>query len=236
MENISKFKTFVVVPSAGSGARMGSGTPKVFLDLLGRGVLERTLAAIKKGLPGAYIVVAGRPEFRGLYDRASESADAPFAFVSGGAERQESVRFCLEFIEREFSPAAEDIVVIHDAARCLASPELFRGAVEAGRRYGAATSAVPVVDTLLLGDENLFGIRNIDRAGLWAVQTPQAFFWSIISGAHRGAAAGATDDASLAAQFCKVRIFPGERTNIKLTSPEDMDLAARLLRSQPGDF
>lgn len=230
MNETSAAKIFVIIPSAGASVRMGAGRPKVFREILGRTVIERTLEAVGAGLPGAIVVVAGRPEYREDYERTFGALGIPAFFAAGGATRQESVGLALNFIAENCSPGGRDIVLVHDAARCLASPELFRAALAAGREYGAATAAVPVVDTLLLVDDDSFGVGNIDRSGVFSVQTPQVFHWSIISEAHAVPASGATDDASLAARLHKVRIFPGERTNIKITTPEDMDIAVSILR------
>jgi 2-C-methyl-D-erythritol 4-phosphate cytidylyltransferase/2-C-methyl-D-erythritol 2,4-cyclodiphosphate synthase len=136
---------------------------------------------------------------------------------------------------RALDAAAPEIVLIHDAARPFASPGLIRAAVAAAREHGAAIPALPAVDALKSVGANDALLDDVDRAGVRAVQTPQAFSYRLIRDAHeRAAAAGATDmpdDAALARWAGHaVRAFPGEAGNVKLTTQEDFAMAqARVL-------
>jgi 2-C-methyl-D-erythritol 4-phosphate cytidylyltransferase len=145
--------------------------------------------------------------------------------VAGGTHRSESVRNAL---------AAEPdagIVVVHDAARPLASAELFRAciaAVEAGA--DGAVAAAPVTDTIKEADADGRVVRTLDRSRLWSIQTPQAFRAEILRRALDGDLAAATDDASLVEAIGgDVRIVEAPASNFKITWPEDLARAESLL-------
>lgn len=145
--------------------------------------------------------------------------------VPGGSSRQESVRLGLERVDA-------DRVVVHDAARPLATPGLVSAVVAALGDADAAVAAVPLEDTLKQVRSGVV-VRTLDRAGLWRVQTPQAFATAALRTAHERAAASgmqATDDAQLVELAGgRVVVVPGERDNLKLTYPEDLGLAEALL-------
>ncbi len=206
--------TWAIVVAGGRGQRFGR--PKQFALLAGRSVLERSLETARAAADGAVLVVpaalAGEPGFE--CERV----------VSGGATRAESVRAGLAAL-----PPDADIVVVHDAARPLADASLF-AAVIAAVRDGAdgAVPAVPLADTVkrVLGAEV---VETLDRASLVAVQTPQAFLVEVLRRAHAGEPE-ATDDAGLLEAIgARVVIVPGSASNLKITRPEDLALAATLL-------
>lgn len=145
------------------------------------------------------------------------------AVVDGGARRSDSVRNGLEAV-----PAAAEIVVVHDAARPLASPDLFQAVVAAvAAGADAAVPVLPVVDTLKrVRDDEV--VETVDRSDLVAVQTPQAFRAEVLRRAHeRGA--DATDDAALVeVSGGTVRVVPGDQRNVKLTTAVDLEVAAAL--------
>ena len=125
-------------------------------------------------------------------------------------------------------------VVIHDGARPLASTSLVHRVVEALSHHEAAVAAIPLDETVkLVSGEDV--VTTIDRSGLWAVQTPQAFLTSVLRAAHERAIADeytATDDAGLVERYGgRVCVVRGARTNIKLTYPEDFELAEALLEA-----
>jgi len=220
----------VVVVAAGRGHRAGEGLPKQYRALGGAPVLARTLRALVAALPGARIAPVIHPDDRALFEAAAAGLPAQ-RWTPGGATRQESVLAGL----RALDAAAPEIVLIHDAARPFASPGLIRAAVAAAREHGAAIPALPAVDALKSVGANDALLDDVDRAGVRAVQTPQAFSYRLIRDAHeRAAAAGATDmpdDAALARWAGHaVRAFPGEAGNVKLTTQEDFAMAqARVL-------
>lgn len=232
---------FLVV-AAGRGSRAGAGGPKQYRELGGRQVLARTLDALLAADPNSRAMVVIHADDRDLYDAAvaplgADLREKLLAPVVGGATRQESVRNGLDALSRVCG--AEDLVLIHDAARPFVSPSLVARAKTAAREKGAAIPGVAVVDTIkqIAGDARI--VATPARAALRAVQTPQAFRFGLIHGAHRAALAqGAselTDDAAVAewAGHC-VFVFQGEEENAKLTTMEDFLRAElKLLQDLP---
>jgi 2-C-methyl-D-erythritol 4-phosphate cytidylyltransferase/2-C-methyl-D-erythritol 2,4-cyclodiphosphate synthase len=226
--DMAELCVFLVV-AAGRGSRAGSGGPKQYRELGGRQVLTRTLEALLGGAPHARALVVIHADDRDLY----EAAVAPLAKhlrarllapVVGGAARQESVRNGLAALAGVCG--ADDLVLIHDAARPFASPALLARAEAAAREKGAAIPGIAVVDTIKQIAEDARIVATPPRARLRAVQTPQAFRFGLIHKAHEAARAeGAselTDDAAVAewAGHC-VFVFQGEEENGKLTTLED---------------
>ena len=215
----------VVLVAAGRGVRAGGEGPKQYRLLAGQPVLARTIAAFATALPAARLLCVIHPDDRDLYDAAAASsgaADRLLAPVIGGASRQDSVRAGLDALDG----AVTRIVLIHDAARPFAGARLIHAAVDAARRHGAAVPALAPVDALKGVDAQGRLLSDIDRNGVRAVQTPQAFALDLIRGAHQRAAAqgftGAADDAAIAA-FAghMVHTFEGDAGNLKLTHPQD---------------
>ena len=220
-----------LIPAAGSGRRMNCPGNKQYLDLAGRQVLARTLelfercpavASIQLVVPAAEI----RQCRREVVERYGFSKVS--ALVAGGAERQESVRLGLE----SMALAADDLVLIHDGARPLLSEAVLQAVLAEAQHSGACLVAVPVKDTI---KEVVAGRVQAtpDRQRLWAAQTPQAFRYGLICEAHRQARMqgyAGTDDAALVERLGHpVAIVPGDYRNIKITTPDDLLLAAALL-------
>jgi 2-C-methyl-D-erythritol 4-phosphate cytidylyltransferase/2-C-methyl-D-erythritol 2,4-cyclodiphosphate synthase len=127
------------------------------------------------------------------------------------------------------------VVLVHDGARPLVSPGLLAQAVAEAAAHGSAVAALPVIDTLKRAPDGQHVTGTVDRTGLWAVQTPQAFRRELLCEAHRRAAQEGyrgTDEASLVEHSGHpVRLIPGERTNLKITLPEDFIVAEALLQA-----
>ncbi len=204
---------WAIVVAAGSGRRFGGA--KQYEPLVGRRVIDWSLAAAHAVADGVVLVVA--PVHAG-----DEEASAD-AVVAGADTRSGSVRAGLDAV-----PPDAEIVVVHDGARPLAGAELFRTVVEAVRAGAdAAVPGVPVVDTLRARRGG-----TVDREGLVAVQTPQAFRAGALRAAHAGAAE-ATDDASLVeAAGGKVVVVNGSPANLKITRRDDLVVAEALLRAR----
>ncbi len=223
-------KLFVLIPAAGSGARLGLGRSKGLLSVGGRTAIERVVGTIAATCPNAAFVV--------LVPRVEEEAFTALRFpvgaihiTPGGETRQDSVHAGLKFIERHYQPASRDLVLVHDAARCLVSERLIRTAVEAGREWGAVTTAVPLIDSIVQLDAEGQG-RSLPRATLRAVQTPQVFHYQILRQAHQQGAPGATDDASLVEKIHSVKVIEGELDNFKITCLADLERAEALLTAR----
>ncbi len=224
----------LLIPAAGRGRRMGSDRNKLLLPLLGRPVLAWTLQAAAAASSTEWIGVLGQPEDFSAFQEilADLALDVPVELVVGGATRQESVCNGLQAL-----PAGARWVSIHDGARCLATPALFgrcSDALERGAR--GLVAAVPVKDTIKLVDGNLCVESTPDRARTWAAQTPQGFVAEELRACHRqGRELGwaVTDDAALFEKCgLPVQIVEGEETNLKVTTPADLEIAALILRQR----
>jgi 2-C-methyl-D-erythritol 4-phosphate cytidylyltransferase len=205
-----------VVVAGGSGRRFGQ--LKQYALLGGRPVLEWAVSACRTCSAGVVLVVPDNA------DRDSHGADV---VVRGGATRADSVRGGLAAV-----PDDAQVVVVHDAARPLASPSLFSAVIAAVTAGGAdgAVPGVPPSDTIKVVDESGRVTDTLDRTTLVAVQTPQAFRAVLLRRAHDGASAGATDDAMLVeAMGGTVQVVPGEPGNLKITDPGDLEVAERML-------
>jgi 2-C-methyl-D-erythritol 4-phosphate cytidylyltransferase / 2-C-methyl-D-erythritol 2,4-cyclodiphosphate synthase len=227
-----------VVVAAGRGIRIGGGTPKQYRRVGGQAVLTRTLAALAVdatiGRIQPVIAADAADFFRACLDELSPEIRAKIADpVEGGATRQLSVRAGLEALAT--GPAPE-IVLVHDAARPYVDAALIARAIAAGREHGAAVPGVPVTDTVKRVVDIAPGIGRVHetppREHLRAVQTPQAFAFGPLLGAHRDAAAqgldGFTDDGALAEWAgLPVVVFAGDIANRKITQPADLIEADR---------
>lgn len=225
-----------VVVAGGSGSRFGR--LKQYSLLAGRPVLEHAVHACRPWSLGVVLVVPDDDHEDGDRDRSSHGASV---VVAGGATRADSVRRGLAAVPRD-----AEVIVVHDAARPLASPDLFRSVIRAVTE-GAADGAVPGLtpsDTIKVVDDNGEVSSTLDRRSLVAVQTPQAFRAEILRRAHgmghpvapdATAATGATDDAMLVeALGGRVHVVPGEPGNLKITTPGDLRTAEHLLAGEGG--
>ncbi len=222
-----------LIVAGGSGQRFGAERPKQYLDLLGAPILRRTVLAFLRHPQISGVRVVIDPAWRALYDRAVAGLDLPEP-VNGGATRQDSVRNGLEALAAD-SPAPAR-VLIHDAARPLTDPATITAVIAALDEGPGAIAAVPVADTLKRGADGLVD-TTVERTGLWRAQTPQGFRFDAILHAHRAAAGlGLTDDAAVAEQAgLPVRLIPATEDNFKVTTPDDLTRAARVLMAGLGD-
>ena len=200
-----------IVVAGGTGTRFGGA--KQYATLGGKRVMDWSLAAARNSCGAVVLVVPADHE--NLPEPAADHV------VVGGATRSASVRAGLAAV----SPDAGDdcVIVVHDAARPFATSELFQSVI-AAVRSGAdgAVPALPVTDTVKQVDESGTITATLDRARLVTVQTPQAFRFAALRDAHRGGA-DATDDAALVEAIGgRVVVVPGEETNRKITTPDDL--------------
>lgn len=204
--------TWTVVVAAGSGTRFGGD--KQLADLSGMAVLARSVVSAASVSDGVVVVVPA--EHQGGVSEVVSGLDRVEAVVDGGATRSASVRCGLAAV-----PDDVGVVLVHDGARPLATPDLFRRVVEAVLAGAdAVVPGVPVVDSLRTTDG-----RVMARDGVMAVQTPQGFSAESLRAAHAGGGE-ASDDATLVeASGGTVVVVEGEVTNLKITRPADLDLA-----------
>jgi 2-C-methyl-D-erythritol 4-phosphate cytidylyltransferase len=209
--------------AAGRGERLGTPVPKAFAILAGRPMVEWSLAALQAVTAVTEIVVA-LPE--GL------AAPAGTIGVPGGSQRSHSVRAALA------AATDDDVVIVHDAARPLVTPELVSACLDALAGADAAIAATPVTDTIKECEDGRVA-RTLDRARLWAVQTPQVFRREALERAlaqDDAVVGAATDDASLIeAMGGTVRIVHAPPENLKVTTALDLRVAAMLLSERGVD-
>lgn len=229
-------KTVLIMAAGGSGSRMKSDRNKIFLPLAGKTVIHRSLEAFSSFVDEAVLSV--RPEDESLIHSEIIAAHLPFPvrIVPGGPTRQESVLNGLKAVA--WNPG--DIVLVHDAARCLVDAETIRRVIESCLRYGSGIPAVPAVSTFKQCDENGIVIETIPRNSLFEVQTPQGFLGSeLLQSSVRALESGqlVTDDASIMEWAgYSVHTVPGSVRNIKLTTMEDYMSAEKLLNPDAGMF
>ena len=218
-------QTVALIVAAGRGERFGAAVPKQYACLGGMTVLRRSILAFaqESGIDAIRVMIG--PDDRDRYDQATDGLDL-LPPVTGAATRQATVRMGLESLV-EADPAR---VLIHDAARPLVSGAVIRRVIDALEDAPAALPVLPVVDTLKRVDERLVQ-GEADRRGLARAQTPQGFRFQEILAAHRAAPhEGFTDDTAIAAAAgLAVAWVAGEERNLKLTQPEDIGVAERLL-------
>ena len=224
-------KTIAVMACGGSGTRMNAGMNKILLPLNGKTVIRRSLEAFD-GLIDEMILCV-RPEDEPSLRLETEAAGIsfPVRFVAGGATRQQSVLNGL----KSFPWMPDDVVLVHDAARCLVGPDLIRRVIDSCVTSGSGVPAIPSVSTFKLCDETGCVTGTLPRASLFEIQTPQGFFGEELLRASLDAwekRLEVTDDASVMEYAgYKVRTVPGSVRNLKLTTPEDY-MAAEYMLSQ----
>lgn len=212
----------LILAAGGSGTRFGGETPKQFLRIAGKTVLEHTLDKFLRFPELKSVVIVIPNEFKShLSDRIKNNQK--IIICENGNSRKNSIYNGLNnFIKVN----NDDIILIHDAARPLASHEDIQNILIEMTKFEAATLATPVKDTLLKDEE------TIDREDMWAVQTPQAFTFEIIKNAHEKFKNenNFTDDASMVrANGAQVTIVPSSSPNIKITTPADFDMVKAMI-------
>jgi len=225
-------RVYALVVAGGRGARFGGDLPKQYLGLGGRAVLHHAAAAFAGHPEIAGVAVVIRPEDRAAYHAATAGLDL-LPPVTGGAERQDSVRLGLEAL----APHGPDRVLIHDGARPFPGRDLIDRVIDALDRAAAAIPAVPLGDTIKRVEEGQIR-TTVDRANLWRAQTPQGFHFVEILAAHRAAHGRAlTDDAAIAEAAGIVPVVvAGSEENLKVTTAQDFAAAERLLAARLGDI
>ncbi len=223
----------LLLPAAGVGRRMGSDRNKLLMPLLGKPILTWTLEAAAASPSIEWIGIIGqkvdRPDIEEMVSQTK--IEVPVSFIQGGNTRQASV-----FNGVRSLPVNANHVLIHDGARCLATPELFERCAEAALKTKGFIAAVPVKDTIKQVNDQLVVTDTPDRAQLWAAQTPQGFEVDLLKECHqRGEQENwqVTDDAALLEKCgVPVTIVEGEETNLKVTTPVDLAIAQFILQQR----
>jgi len=220
-----------IIVAAGKGVRMGANTDKLFLEVGGRPVVAHTWQRFDAAKCIDEIVLVVRAGMQTVFtDLAVKFClTKPYKLVVGGTERQDSVWNGLQAL----SPATE-MVAIQDAARPCTDEAVIVATVEAAREFGAAVAAHPVTDTIKESANGQLVMRTVDRARLWAVQTPQTFRVEVIRralSAARDKGALLTDDTAACELIDQpVKLVLNERPNPKVTAPADLAYVGLLLQ------
>lgn len=222
-----------IVVAAGRGARMGASVAKAFLSLAGRPMLAHTVEAVERAQSVAEVVVVVAPAdveaTQALLARRGPGKVA--AVVAGGAQRQDSVFAGLQ------RTGDAGVVVVHDGARPLVDPTVIDAVAAAAARTGAASAGLPMRETVKDVDAGSV-TTTLDRSRLWIAHTPQAFRAELLREAHRRArehGTQASDDAALVESLGhRVQMVVDSPSNLKITVPDDLEMAEALLARRSG--
>jgi 2-C-methyl-D-erythritol 4-phosphate cytidylyltransferase len=220
-----------IIVAAGKGVRMGTALRKQYLLVAGQPILSHTLHQfdVCTSVDRIYLVV---PKQDLVYCQEkvlpTTNLKKPVKLVTGGSDRQQSVFRGLESLEHK-----EGLVAIHDGVRPLIEPAIIEACVLRASEKGACVPGIPVSDTIKKADQRGVITATVQRKDLWSIQTPQVFEYRIIIDAHKRAIKEGftgTDDASLVERLgYPVTIINGSKTNIKVTTEEDLIMASSLL-------
>ena len=225
-------KVTAIILAAGKGNRMHSEVPKQFLELGGKPVLYYSLNAFEKSTADDIILVTGKDDIAYCEEQIIEKYhfNKVKAVVEGGAERYWSVKNGL------IAARDSEYVLIHDAARpCIGEDIIERSIIEV-MRNGSCTVGMPVKDTIKVVDGNNYGVDTPSRDTLWQIQTPQCFRYEEIIAAYekmeQAKDTDITDDTMIMERYLGVRtkVILGDYCNIKITTPEDLNIAEIFLR------
>lgn len=224
-------RALAIIVAAGKGERMGAGRPKAFLELAGEALLRRAARALAAA-PVVETIVAVVPEAELDAARALlAGVPKPTRVVAGGERRQDSVLAGMKAAPEGF----DGIVLVHDAARPLVTPDLVEDVARAAAIQGAAIPLVPMVDTIKRVEDGQV-VGTLDRAALGAAQTPQGFRFALLVRAYEDAfrdRVTLSDEAMAVERLGQaVAAVPGSARNRKLTTPEDLAWAEALLSGE----
>ncbi len=227
--------TTAVFPAAGASTRMNNfgGTNKNLLKLAGEMVLLRSIKTFSQvERVNFLIVVVCESEVDAVKKLLSEQKNLkPWVVTVGGSERQYSIANGLKLV-----PPDADTILVHDAARPLITKKTIEAVIDAAEEFGGAIATVPAKDTIKIVGADGFVRHTPPRRELVAVQTPQGFKRDILLRAYEKAVEDnflGTDDSSLVERLgIRIKIVPGEYSNLKITTPEDIFVAETFLRSE----
>lgn len=227
-----------IIVAAGKGLRMKAGEKKQYLHIGGEPILVRTVRILSgcQFIDTIYLAVPSSDEaFCRELIQEKPDIQSDCRVIAGGNTRQESVFNGLLAMEKETS--RDDLVLIHDGVRPLVTRGQIDACVTSARKNGACILALPAQETLKQVETSSDIITGtLARRDVWLAQTPQVFTYALIREAHEQALKDgfeATDDAMLVERMnFPVRVVPGSRTNLKITTPEDLVLAEALISVQ----
>lgn len=224
-----------LIMAGGNGARMGADCPKQFLVIDEVPVLVHTIRSFCKVTDiSKIVVVCSAQRIEETKTIVAQYSDLPHVeYTLGGNSRRESVLLGLEFLEKCCS--ADDIILIHDAARPFVSSEIIEANIAAVAQYGSAATVLPVQDTISVSEEGTIS-AILDRSSLYAMQTPQSFKLCDILSAHKMLSkedeATVTDDVGVALKYgIRPALVMGDKRNFKITTKEDLIYAQFLTKN-----
>jgi 2-C-methyl-D-erythritol 4-phosphate cytidylyltransferase len=222
--------TVALIPTAGTGERLGASVPKPLIEINGEPLIAHTLKVFERVASVAGVVLVVHPYYKKDYQDLVDSYGFKkiSAIVDGGATRSQSVRNGLRAL-----PPDADFVIVHDGVRPIVTVDLIERGLALAREEKAVIAAVPVKPTLKVVDPQTNIVREtLDRTLVWEIQTPQIFERKLLERAYAGDTE-ATDDAALVERLgVPVKVFMGDYRNIKITTPDDLIVAEALLRGK----
>jgi 2-C-methyl-D-erythritol 4-phosphate cytidylyltransferase len=221
-------KKYAVIVAGGSGSRMGTTTPKQFLELRGRPLLLYTVNTFLNAYRDLQIILVVAQGYVATGQDIIRSSDDPnrLRLVTGGESRFYSVKNGLQHIHEP------SVVFVHDGVRCLVSTDLIHRCYTTTLEHGNAIPAIQPVDSIRI--ETAEGSKVVDRSKIKVIQTPQTFHSDLIKSAYEQEFDEAfTDEASVVERLrMKIHLVPGEETNIKITRPLDLLIAGHILEDR----
>ena len=241
MKMDKSYRTAAVVLAAGSGKRMNAGVKKQYMEIAGRPVLYYSLKAFEESFIDEIVLVVSQDEI----EQVQESYVNRYGFqkisriVAGGKERYHSVAYGLQAVRQDC-----DFVFIHDSARPMLTQEILQRVYRAVQEEEASVVGVPSKDTVKIADEQGYVSVTPNRSLVWNVQTPQVFSYPLVHSAYEellqkeqellASGVQITDDAMVVEHLAhhKVKLVEGSYENIKITTPEDVQIVERYLQSR----
>ncbi|XP_047059260.1 2-C-methyl-D-erythritol 4-phosphate cytidylyltransferase, chloroplastic [Lolium rigidum] len=230
-EAVKERSVSVILLSGGQGKRMGANMPKQYLPLLGAPIAVHSLRTFCGMKEVKEVVVVCDPSYKNIFEGSVENLQIPIKFTWPGKERQDSVFNGLQEIDGD-----SELVCVHDSARPLVSSEDVKKVLEDAAVHGAAVLGVPVKATIKEANNDSFVVKTLDRKTLWEMQTPQVMEPNLLKDGFELVKRDdleVTDDVSIV-EYLKhpVYITEGSYTNIKVTTPDDLLLAERLMNGK----
>ncbi|CAK9266627.1 unnamed protein product [Sphagnum jensenii] len=227
-ETASEPSVSVILLAGGKGKRMGANMPKQYLPLLGQPIALHSFHTFAKMEEIMEIVVVCDPSYRDIFEDAAKTISIPLKFALPGKERQDSVYSGLQEINK-----LAKLACVHDSARPLVLPKDISKVIKDATAHGAAVLGVPVKATIKEAGDDLFVTRTLDRQLLWEIQTPQVIEPGLLARGFelvKREGFEVTDDVSIV-EYLKHPVFitHGSYANLKVTTPDDMLVAERIL-------